>query len=122
MTAGHTPGTWTVTHTNGSCWVESRDAVICLVPGANLTPEQTSERAYLIASVPELLAERNRLKAANAELAAALEKVAAWELPGVTCEDGQTRSFTVEFGSNGAREFFRDIARAALAKHKKETT
>ena len=69
-----------------------------------------------------LAREGYRLKAANTELAAALEKVAAWELPGVTCEDGQTRSFTVARGSNGAREFFRDIARAALANHKKEST
>lgn len=57
MTAGHMPGPWTVTHTNGSYWVESQDTVICLVQGANLTPEQNSELAYLIAAAPELLAE-----------------------------------------------------------------
>lgn len=73
--------------------------------------------AMLIASAPDLLAERERFKVLNAALVAALQRVAAWELPDVMCEDGKIRSFTVEYGSNGAREFFRTVAHAALTAY-----
>lgn len=53
-----------------------------------------------------------------AELRAALQKIANWELPatGKFWDEEQTRpiSYETEYGSNGAREYMRNIAKIAL--------
>lgn len=45
----------------------------------------------------------------------ALTKIVAWEPPPVVSRiDGRTVPLGVEFGSNGERDYFRNVARAAL--------
>ncbi len=62
-----------------------------------------------------------RLLASNAEMREALEKIARWfgEFPatGQKWPDGSELSYAAAFGSNGERDFMREIARAALARH-----
>ena len=97
-----TAATWNAT---GLFVVTASDSVICKVaPGAE-------EFAALLASAPDLLAERDRLKAANAELAAALEA-----LDEAYCSDHSDRESRVA----GRKALI--ATRAALAKHKGRTT
>jgi hypothetical protein len=44
----------------------------------------------------------------------ALERIVAWELPEAFDREGNPSSFTLEYGSNGARDYFRAIAAEAL--------
>ncbi len=46
----------------------------------------------------------------------ALERIAAWELPQAFDREGKPSSYTLEYGSNGARDHFRAIAMEALMK------
>ena len=88
-----TAATWNAT---GLFVVTASDSVICKVaPGAE-------EFAALLASAPDLLAERDRLKAANAELAEALDELVNDESPDYIPHKKWVN------------------ARAALAKHKGE--
>lgn len=52
----------------------------------------------------------NALSAENQRLREALEQIAGWQ--------SHTLPFAVDFGSNGVRDFYRNIARAALAGSK----
>lgn len=55
------------------------------------------------------------------ELIQALEIIANWTLPdtGKFWPDGEPTSYETEFGSNGARDFMKNIAQEALNKYKK---
>ena len=44
----------------------------------------------------------------------ALRRIAAWELPQAQDREGNPSSYTAEYGSNGAREYFRAVAADAL--------
>lgn len=61
--------------------------------------------------IPELLAEIERLKAA-------LKKIANWELPKTGMywdkKEQQPMSYEAAHGSNGVRDYFKDLARNAL--------
>lgn len=52
----------------------------------------------------------------NAELIAALKKIADWELPdsGRTWEDGSPMSYSAAFGTNGERDYIKSVARSAI--------
>lgn len=64
--------------------------------------------------------ELERLRALNAEMLAALQKIERWfgEFPDLGKEglDDRPVSFGARYGSNGERDFMRGIARAAIAK------
>ena len=96
MSAGlHTPGPWFSKREGFSTvYIEARigGGMIQEIAACGPTAEgseQQEANATLIASAPDLLAERDRLKAANAELAEALQKmldayddgVTDWEKP-----------------------------------------
>lgn len=69
-----------------------------------------SGRAKWREAVNTLASERQANAMLTGEIAAlrsALERVAAWDLP---------VSYTLDYGSNGARDFMRNIAREALAQ------
>lgn len=53
-------------------------------------------------------AELRRLYEANQEMLEALNTIERWS--------SHTREFALDFGSNGVRDFYRTIARAAIAK------
>ena len=94
-----TAATWNAT---GLFVVTASDSVICKVaPGAE-------EFAALLASAPDLLAERDRLKAANAELAAAIEAFLAYD------------EETTDLGLMAAYDDALTKCRAALDSHEKE--
>ena len=120
MSAAHTPGPWRLLP-------EEVDKPYIRVRGTRLggrykianvvsvvydcaherEAQETRANAHLIASAPDLLAERDRLKALNAELAEALEFYANEE---VYKPDSVGRRMDITF-----------VARAALAKHKGAT-
>lgn len=54
------------------------------------------------------------LTAANARMREALDIVAGWTLPLAVGRDGKASIYETEYGSNGARDYMRQIARAAL--------
>ncbi|MDB5885838.1 MAG: hypothetical protein JWR74_2009, partial [Polaromonas sp.] len=65
------------------------------------------------------VAERVRRVKAEAGIAAlreALGKISRWELPEAVGRDGQPCSYTLEYGSNGARAYIRAIADAAITQ------
>lgn len=70
--------------------------------------------------VEEALSRLDRLRAENAEQRAALERIERWfgEFPetGRTWDDGSPMSYAAVYGSNGERDFMREIARDAIAK------
>ena len=76
----------------------------------------------------ELRALRAQLEAAEAECArllTALRTVADWDLPetGETWPSGGPVSFEAQYGSNGARDYMRAVARKAIdAARTKEDT
>ena len=76
MTAKHTPGPWfTVPTLTGAVSINKTAQVpIATVGGAgwHLGREMAEANAALIASAPDLLAERDRLRAVNADLLRAL--------------------------------------------------
>lgn len=57
------------------------------------------------------------LKADAERLAVALRQIERWRLPVAFGRDGRTSKYEVEYGSNGARDYIRGVARAALAAH-----
>ena len=128
MSAGHTPGPWIVCVQDGDPWgahtvfaedqlengVISADGWDWQIASACVNHENFEANARLIASAPDLLAERNRLKAANAELADTLDEFLA-AFDGVIAQGGI--SLSVDDRSSG----WVSRARAALAKHKGET-
>lgn len=76
--AGHTAGPWRWT-TFGQLYNGNGDAVLT-AHCAHLTDDfASSADAALIAQAPDLLAERDRLKAVNAELLAALEQMVRYD-------------------------------------------
>ena len=104
MTNKHTPGPWR-SDVQGSDGDQVFSANGMIVADCKWTAEVFDKRvanAALIASAPDLLAERDRLLQVNAELVAALETIA-----NSTCDHGP--GFCA-----------RDSARAALAKAKGE--
>ena len=108
--------TWNAT---GMFVVTASDSIIC-----KMTQEGMAY-APLIASAPELLAERNRLQATNAELAEALTRLLASDdgiasasdevLQGAMADTTQSTELIEQAGAILA-------ARAAIASHKKETS
>lgn len=106
----HTPGPWTAKkHNSGSVEIthesQERHSLVAVLPGSGLQQGSIDENARLIASAPDILAERDRLRALNAELLAAL----------VQCED-----LLSELADGGAENPELEIARAAIAKAKGE--
>lgn len=68
---------------------------------------------------------KRELSAARAEaerLREALEKVERWQFPptGKFWESGTPVSYGAAYGSNGERDYMRNVARAALAATRKE--
>jgi hypothetical protein len=65
-----------------------------------------------------VVAEIGRLAARVAKLEAALRRIEKWfgEFPLVTGRDGKPSAFGTEYGSNGERDYMRQIARAALSE------
>ena len=66
------------------------------------------------------------LSAARAEaerMREALEKVERWQFPptGKFWESGNPVSYIAAYGSNGERDYMREVARAALAATRKDT-
>ena len=134
MSAAHTPGPWRLLP-------EEVDKPYIRVRGTRLggrykianvvsvvydcaherEAQETRANAHLIASAPDLLAERDRLKALNAELAAACAAIVDW--------DDAENDAPEYVSDNGAHWRMRqklctdafDKARAALAKQKGET-
>lgn len=110
MTTKHTPGPWTI-YDDGE---DGSDIIMAHIDGENsdiaemsrdLPPAQRKANAALIASAPDLLAERDRLREVNAELVAALEDV--------------TSAYERAITALGAHEWGMltiEAARAALAK------
>jgi len=87
----------------------------CGCPSCNLRGEiehQKSNYQELERDAKKMLAERD---STIQRLQEALEKIADWKLPDVTDREGNPSSYEVEWGSNGARHYFRQIAREALA-------
>ena len=81
MTAKHTPGPWTVLPDTGAPNAPHFDALVMTPNGALGYWDKKSERwhlkagdAALIASAHDLLAERDRLQAVNADLLRALKE------------------------------------------------
>ena len=72
------------------------------------------DRARLIAQAPDLLAERDRLKAINAELVAALAELAEIGAAGIISRQG------TGIPAWNAFDAVKDIARAALARANKQ--
>lgn len=56
----------------------------------------------------------------NRELLEALNKIANWELPATgkfwDKEETQPTSYETEYGSNGARDYMKSLAKAAIKK------
>jgi hypothetical protein len=86
MSAGHTPGPWTVSDLYADDMGHPELSITAKVNGKVCHPAAVClqfprmegmqmANARLIASAPDLLAERDRLQALNAELAAALNEV-----------------------------------------------
>jgi hypothetical protein len=69
--------------------------------------------------VPMAEAEKVRARALHAE--ETLQAIVEWKLPpsGKTHEDGSPMSFGYAFGSNGERDYFRNLARSALNNNRK---
>lgn len=123
MSAGRiTAGKWTavapivvngVEHIGVGVLGTQKAIALCGFCRAGDEPESIAN-AYLIASAPDLLAERDSLKAANAELADTLDEFLA-AFDGVIAQGGI--SLSVDDKSSG----WISRARAALEKHKGET-
>ena len=84
METRHTPGPWTVHNTLGRsldiCW-RVPDGPICHMRWSDglrpVVEERIAADARLIARAPDLLAENDRLRAVNAELATAVKAMQA---------------------------------------------
>ena len=113
MSAGHTPGPWLHRGKSDSVHQASKTHPY----GATIfrfdeEEGPSDEDLSLILSAPDLLAERDRLKALNAELAVALEEVRSdlW------------LQIEPKHGTKAATNYPSIVkARAALANYKKET-
>jgi hypothetical protein len=72
----------------------------------------------LIARAPEMDKRIKELEEMNSELIQFAKKVADWELPktGLKWDDGAPMSYGAAYGSNGERDFFRNIAEQLLIK------
>lgn len=68
------------------------------------------------------IAEYAALRAEAERLREALEKVERWQFPptGKFWESGTPVSYGAAYGSNGERDYMRNVARAALAATRKE--
>ena len=75
MNKTHTPGPWT--NDNGRIYANGAMLADCDTPGHE-TEHQLDANARLIAAAPDLLAERDRLKAQVEELRGALERAHEW--------------------------------------------
>lgn len=130
MTNKHTPGPWIVrVNASGNPFVYRVDGVI--ICGVAMVREgmdraENEANAALIASAPDLLAERDRLKAVNAKLLAALDRlIFAAECRDNTMGD-QSRLIDVKASLVAATVLARSVsfeakhARAALAKAQAE--
>lgn len=78
--SGHSPGPWTLTeYGDDHALLDADEGRLCVIPASRYLDERndpTQEaNAALIASAPCLLAERDRLRAVNAELVAALSDI-----------------------------------------------
>lgn len=71
----HTPGPWRITN-YGEKFIHIEGGMngICRIPHEGKSIEENEANARLIASAPDLLIERDRLKAVNAELLEALKE------------------------------------------------
>jgi hypothetical protein len=105
--SGHTPGPWFTDFTTEVCAVLDGGAVVVIADVnalAELTDEAAEANARLIAAAPAMHE--------------ALKRIERWfgEFPdtGRTWDDGAPMSYAACWGSNGERDFMRDIARSAL--------
>ena len=91
---------------------EQTDEVIKRLSNA----EQTRERRSEVTTKEELI---SKLKIENRRYRAALERISKWfgEFPptGRTWDDGTAMSYAAAFGSNGERDYMRQVAASALA-------
>jgi len=104
MSANHTPGPWSVGIAD---WTDAGNARYELRGIKTVSAPD----ARLIESAPDLLAERDRLKAANAELVEVLQAIEV--------SLGVLRIPAAEVLDENSP--IRDALRAALAQHDKET-
>jgi len=77
----------------------------------SLRAERDSVLALLDMAMDErdrFLKQRDALAAENKALRDALQRIYNWNL--------HTAQYSIDFGSNGVRDLYRDIARAALTK------
>ena len=126
MSAGHTPGPWVTRSALKENEIDIRPAfrgvgktpsqgfvgfrpIATVKRDKRLSAEESQANAALIASAPDLLAERDRLKAANAELAAACEAFVDYDEGAGTDMDDMQAMF--------AYSDARTKCRAALTKH-----
>lgn len=131
METKHTPGPWIVRITasgNPFIYEDAAGKNIAGVAGTRpgIDAEESQANAALIASAPDLLAERDRLKAVNAKLLAALDRlIFAAECRDNTMGD-QSRLIDVKASLVAATVLARSVsfeakhARAALAKAQAE--
>jgi hypothetical protein len=115
-----TPGQWKVKHS------ESKPAFNVI--GTILGGKYKIARCPYLVTENEIIDKREKEEAqANANLIAAapdmyeaLKKIANWELPptGKFWDEEKTRptSYETEYGSNGARDYIKSIAKNAIAK------
>lgn len=126
MTNKHTPGPWICDGRTIKSIHRQRRYAVARVGNVLFTEEANDANAALIASAPDLLAERDKLAAINAELVAALDRlIFAAECRDNTMGD-QSRLIDVKASLVAATVLARSVsfeakhARAALAKAKGE--
>lgn len=121
-----------------SSWFDGRartDAEYCmrdrrvLLSTLETTARQLRERVEMLSFVQDSLTERNRecveLRERCGRLEGALKRIAKWhgEFPPShrAWDDGSPMSYSAAFGSNGERDYMREIARTALAPGQQHT-
>jgi hypothetical protein len=114
--AGHTPGPWRIDRTARTFIMGPSPVMsVCEVTHSG-NPARTEADAALIASAPDLLAERDRLAAVNADLVAAAEKLSNWarHLQGLRLSGVEDR--TLDPWTGGVSDVYAAIARATGGK------
>ena len=77
--------------------------------------EECTKHTALLQGWSDYAAFDDERKERENQLRAALEKIAAWEMPPVFNREGKPSRMSLEYGSNGERDYIRSVARAALS-------